>query len=60
MRPYEIVGVTKGDRYEIRRLGKNLITKAPKEQLHMWPTEWSVGCGMDDLLNFLETDEIAK
>lgn len=59
MGPYEIISVTTEGRYEIRRLGKNAITKAAKEQLRLWPSDWSVACEMDQLLEFLES-EIAE
>jgi hypothetical protein len=56
MGPYEIVSVTPEGRFEIRRLGRNAITKAAKEQLRPWPKDWSVALDMDDLLEFLEAE----
>lgn len=56
--PYEIVSITKHGRYEIKRLGKNLITKAAKEQLRLWPVEWSVGYDAEELLELFEIENI--
>jgi hypothetical protein len=56
MGPYEIISVTPEGRFEIRRLGRNAITKAAKEQLRPWPKDWSVALDMDDLLEFLEAE----
>jgi hypothetical protein len=50
--PYEIISVTPEGRFEIRRLGRNAITKAAKEP----PKDWSVALDVDDLLEFLEAE----
>jgi hypothetical protein len=39
--PYEIISVTPEGRFEIRRLGRNAITKAAKEQLRPWLLIWT-------------------
>lgn len=57
MGPYEIVGITQEGRYEIRRQENNLIIKAAKEQLRLWPSEWTVECGMEEMLSLLEADD---
>lgn len=54
--PYEVVSITKEGRYELRRIGKSLITKASKEQLRKWPTDWSLTVDMPELLEQLEND----
>jgi hypothetical protein len=57
LRPYEIISVTPEGRFDIRRFGRNaIITKAAKEQLRLWPKDWSVALDMDDLLEFLEAE----
>ncbi|KAL1510087.1 hypothetical protein ABEB36_004742 [Hypothenemus hampei] len=53
---FEIVGITPDHRYELRRVGKTVITKAVKEQLRRWPTDWSLSVDMPDLLEFIEND----
>nr|CAH7764899.1 unnamed protein product [Callosobruchus chinensis] len=55
-RPFEIVGLTPEGRYEIRRVGKSLVTKAAKEQLRSWPSDWSMTMNMEELLQDLETE----
>lgn len=54
--PYEIVAITPEGRYEIRRVGKSLITKAAKEQLRMWPSDWSLAMDMTELLSMMESE----
>lgn len=54
--PYEVVGITPEGRYELRRVGKQLITKAAKEQLRKWPTDWSLAMDMSQLLEDLENE----
>lgn len=54
--PYEIISVTPEGRFEIRRVGKSLITKAAKEQLRMWPTSWSLSMDITELLDLMEND----
>ena len=43
------------NRYEIKRVGKNKIVKAAKEQLRPWPIDWSLSVDMNDLLDMLES-----
>jgi reverse transcriptase-like protein/integrase-like protein/aspartyl protease len=52
--PYEIVGITPEGRYELRRVGKTLVTKAAKEQLRQWPSDWSLTLNIPDLLEELD------
>ncbi|CAG9762608.1 unnamed protein product [Ceutorhynchus assimilis] len=54
--PFEVVGITPQQRYELRRVGKSTITKAAKEQLRIWPTDWSLTLDMPDLLELLEEE----
>ncbi|CAG9761291.1 unnamed protein product [Ceutorhynchus assimilis] len=54
--PFEVVGITPQQRYEIRIVGKSTITKAVKEQLRIWPTDWSLTLDMPDLLELLEQE----
>ncbi|CAH2008626.1 unnamed protein product [Acanthoscelides obtectus] len=55
--PFEIVGITPKGRYEMKRVGKSLVTKAAKEQLRSWPSDWSMTVNMEELLVDLEDDE---
>lgn len=54
--PFEVVGITPQQRYELRRVGKSTITKAAKEQLRIWPSDWSLTVDMPDLLELLEEE----
>ncbi|CAG9773238.1 unnamed protein product [Ceutorhynchus assimilis] len=54
--PYEIMGITSEGRYEIKRVGKSLVTKDAKEQLRIWPSDWSMTMDMEELLEDLEND----
>lgn len=58
--PYEIRGITKEGRYELKRVGarKHKIIKAAKEQLRFWPAEWSVSSEMDKLLELLDAESV--
>lgn len=57
--PYEVINITDLGRYELRRVGpgKKNIVKAAKEQLRLWPTDWSLTTDMSDLLDLFETEE---
>ena len=55
--PYEIMAVTPQGQYEIRRVGKSLVTKAAKEQLRTWPTDWSMTMDLEELLAMLDDSE---
>ncbi|CAH1122287.1 unnamed protein product [Ceutorhynchus assimilis] len=52
--PFEIMNITPEGRYEIKRVGKSLITKAAKEQLRIWPNDWSLSMDMPELLEIME------
>ena len=39
-----------------KKVGTNILTKAAKEQLRKWPSQWSLCCDMKEILEFLETD----
>lgn len=52
--PFEIISITSEGRYEIRRVGKSLLTKAAKEQLRMWPSDWSMTTNMEELFELIE------
>nr|CAI5842827.1 unnamed protein product [Callosobruchus analis] len=54
--PYEIMGITPEGRFETRRVGKSLVTKAAKEQLRSWPSDWSLTMDKEELLENLEND----
>lgn len=54
--PFEVMGTTQEGRYELKRVGKSTITKAAKEQLRIWPNDWSLTMDMPDLLDMLEKD----
>ncbi|CAH2019474.1 unnamed protein product [Acanthoscelides obtectus] len=41
----------------MKRVGKSLVTKAAKEQLRSWPSDWSMTVNMEELLEDLEDDE---
>lgn len=58
MGPYRIVNVTNEGRYELKRVGtgRHKIVKAAKEQLRVWPTDWSLATDVTDLLDYLERD----
>ncbi|KAK9881243.1 hypothetical protein WA026_015361 [Henosepilachna vigintioctopunctata] len=51
--PYEVVNCLEKGRYDI----KNIMTKAAKGQLRLWPTQWSVSCDMNAILQFLEQED---
>lgn len=34
-----------------------MITKAAKEQLRPWPSQWSLSLDMTEILEFLENDD---
>jgi hypothetical protein len=56
MGPYEIVNITEEGRYDLRKLGpgRKTIVKAAKEQLRLWPVDWSLGTDLEDLLITLD------
>jgi hypothetical protein len=56
--PYEVVAITDEGRYELKRVGvrKHKIVKAAKEQLRLWPSEWTVAAEMSDLLDLLDAE----
>ncbi|CAH1379986.1 hypothetical protein MTP99_003829 [Tenebrio molitor] len=57
MGPYEIVNITEEGRYDLRKLGpgRKTIVKAAKEQLRVWPVDWSLGTDLEDLLITLDS-----
>ena len=55
--PYEIMSGTPHGWYEIRRVGKSLVTKAAKEQLRTWRTDWSMTMDLEELLAMLDDSE---
>ncbi len=58
MGPYEIVHITNEGRYELKRVGarKHKIVKAAKEQLRLWPSEWSIAANMGEILDLIDTE----
>ena len=40
--PYEITSCLPRGRYELKQVGTRFTTKAAKEQLCKWPTDWSL------------------
>ena len=57
MGPYEITRCFENGRYELKKVGSNVVTKAAKEQLRLWPKQWQLDCDMEHLLAMLEADE---
>nr|CAH7758035.1 unnamed protein product [Callosobruchus chinensis] len=55
--PFEVLGTTPEGRYELKRVGKNTITKAAKEQLRKWSTDWSLSVDLTDLLDALDNND---
>lgn len=58
MGPYEVISITNEGRYELKRVGvtRHKIIKAAKEQLRLWPKDWSLGADLGDLLDLLENE----
>lgn len=56
MGPYEVLGITAEGRYELKRVGKNKIVKAAKEQLRPWLIDWCLSVDMNDLLDLIENE----
>ncbi|KAK9876337.1 hypothetical protein WA026_012645 [Henosepilachna vigintioctopunctata] len=54
---YEIVYCLENGRYDIKKVGTNIMTKAAKEQLRRWPAQWPVSCDMNAILEFLEKED---
>lgn len=54
--PFEIVNITSEGRYEIKRVGKSHVTKAAKEQLRRWPSDWSMLMDIEELLENLDNE----
>ncbi|XP_044766176.1 uncharacterized protein LOC123322299 [Coccinella septempunctata] len=54
--PYEVVNCLDNGRYEIKKVGTNIVTKAAKEQLRRWPTQWALNVDMNEVLDFLESE----
>ena len=55
--PYEVTSCLPRGRYELKKVGTRFTTKAAKEQLRRWPTDWSLMCDTKDLLDFMQDDE---
>lgn len=54
--PYEVMNCLKKGRYEIKKVGTNVVTKAAKEQLRPWLIQWSLNVDMKEILDFLESE----
>ena len=54
MGPYEVLACLPNERYELKKVGSNITTKAAKEQLRRWPTEWSLNCDGEYLTSLFE------
>lgn len=54
--PFEVMDITEQGRYELKRVGKSTITKASKEQLRKWPTDWSLTLDIPEILRFMDDD----
>nr|CAI5837537.1 unnamed protein product [Callosobruchus analis] len=54
---FEVRGTTLVGRCELKRVGKNTITKAAKEQLRKWPTDWSLSVDLTGLLDALDDND---
>ncbi|XP_044764519.1 uncharacterized protein LOC123321080 [Coccinella septempunctata] len=54
--PYEVVNCLDNGRYEIKKVGTNIVTKAAKEQLRRWPIQWALNVDMNEVLDFLESE----
>ena len=57
MGPYEMLHITNEGRYELKRVEarKHKIVKAAKEQLSLWPSEWSIAVNMGEILDLIDT-----
>lgn len=55
-KPFEVMGTTPEGRYELKRVEKATVTKAAKEQLRRWLTDWSLTLEMPELLEMLKDD----
>nr|CAH7726564.1 unnamed protein product [Callosobruchus chinensis] len=55
--PFEVMGTTPEGHNDLKRVGKNTITKAAKEQLRKWPTDWSLSVDLTDLLDALDNND---
>ncbi|CAH2009908.1 unnamed protein product [Acanthoscelides obtectus] len=57
---YKEVKCLENGRYEIKKVGTTIITKAAKEQLRSLPVKWSSKVDIGDILGFLEAEEEAR
>lgn len=48
---YEVIRSMVSHRLVLKKVGSNVVTKAAKEQLRLWPANWSLTCvivGVDE------------
>jgi len=57
LEPYEFICILTGNRFELKKVCSNIVTKAAKEQLCLWPVNWSLMCGMSSLLKLMALQE---
>uniref|UniRef100_A0A0A9X1Z8 RNA-directed DNA polymerase n=1 Tax=Lygus hesperus TaxID=30085 RepID=A0A0A9X1Z8_LYGHE len=55
--PYEVISCLPRGRYGLKKVGTRFVTKAAKEQLRRWPTDWSLMCDIGDLLDSMQDEE---
>lgn len=53
---YEVIYSIVGDKYELKKVGLNVVTKATKELLRLWPKNWTLICDFSSLLELVEVE----